>query len=378
MRVCHFVSGDVWAGAEVQVATLLRALKALPGLELSAIVLNYGRLHDELAQLGIPVAVCDESRMGFARLFLAARSRLMEFRPEILHTHGYKENVLGAAAGRASCRPRLVQTWHGILENLPGWAGLKMSVYDRINVAVGRTAADAIIGVSSEIARVLQQRHSSTDVRCIRNGIDTARVVPALGRTAMRDRLAIAHDSLVVGSVGRLMPIKGFGHLIEAFAQLRGRRAAPGARLMIVGDGPLRSELEQCAERLGVSGDVSFLGARDDVYDLMSAFDVFALPSLHEGIPMVILEAMAVGVPIVASRVGGIPEILEDGRDALLVPAGDAGALAKGIETLASSPTLRAATVRAAREQVEAQFSIRVSAASTRDLYRSLIERAGR
>jgi glycosyltransferase involved in cell wall biosynthesis len=110
----------------------------------------------------------------------------------------------------------------------------------------------------------------------------------------------------------------------------------------------------------------------------MSAFDVFALPSLHEGIPMVILEAMAVGVPIVASRVGGIPEILEDGRDALLVPAGDAGALAKGIETLASSPTLRAATVRAAREQVEAQFSIRVSAASTRDLYRSLIERAGR
>src|SRR5262245_55447743 len=328
MRVCHFVSGDVWAGAEVQVATLLAALKRFPELELSALLLNAGKLHDELGRLGIPVALCDESRLGLARLLMEVTRCLRKGRPQILHTHGYKEQVLAAAAGRMSNRPRLVQTYHGLQENLPGWAGLKMRIYDRIN---GAASADALIGVSSEITRILQERHPSTEVRCIRNGIDTARAAPTRDRLTMRAQLGIAPDCFVVGSVGRLMPIKGLDRLIEAFAQLRQRQPGLKAHLVIVGDGPLRNELEQCARRLGVAAEVRFLGARNDVYDLMACFDVFALSSLHEGVPMVILEAMAVGIPIVASRVGGIAEILEDGKDALLVPAGDPGALARGI-----------------------------------------------
>lgn len=377
MRVCHFVSGDIWAGAEVQVATLLAELKMSPDLELSALLLNSGRLRNELSRLGIPVAVCDESRLGPARLFLETTRRLREIRPQILHTHGYKEHVLGAAAGWISSRPMVVQTYHGILENLPGWAGLKMNLYNRINVAVGSATTDAIVGVSSEITRILQERYPRTDVRCIRNGIDAARVVPALGRAAMRERLGIAPNAIVVGTVARLMPIKGFEYLIEAFGQLRRRQPPAVDRLVIVGDGPMRGALGQCAERHGVSRDVTFLGARMDVYDLIATFDIFALSSLHEGVPMVILEAMTLGVPIVASRVGGIPEILEDGKDALLVPAGDAGALARGIEMLAVSPARCAALVRAARDRVEARFSITASAASMQEMYRALIERRG-
>jgi glycosyltransferase involved in cell wall biosynthesis len=114
---------------------------------------------------------------------------------------------------------------------------------------------------------------------------------------------------------------------------------------------------------------------RTDVYNLMRVFDVFALSSLHEGVPMVLLEAMALGIPIVASHVGGIPEILEDSREAVLVPAKDPEALARAIGVVAGSSELRAELIRAARVRVETQFSIKASATSMREMYRSLIGR---
>jgi glycosyltransferase involved in cell wall biosynthesis len=372
VRVCHFASGDLWAGAEVQVVTLLGALKQFPDLELSALLLNSGRMADALTLRGIPVTVCDESRLGIVQLLWAATDRLKEIRPHILHSHRYKEHILGALAGKLSHNPLTVQTYHGLEENLPGWAGFKMNLYNGINVAVGKATADGIVGVSSEITNILEGRYPSADVRCIRNGIDLAQVVPTVERSATRAQLGVAPDTFVVGTVGRLMPIKGFEYLIEAFAQLRRQQGPHESKLVIVGDGPSRAVLEQCAESHGLSHDVKFLGMRTDVYNLMRAFDVFALSSLHEGVPMVLLEAMALGVPIVASRVGGIPEILEDCTEAVLVPAKDPEALSRAIRVVAGSSELRAELIRAARVRVETQFSIQSSAAKMREMYRSL------
>ena len=372
VRVCHVVSGDLWAGAEVQVATLLEALKQYPDLELSALVLNRGRLSEELALRGIPVTICDESSVGLIRLLRAVTAHFTEAQPDIIHSHRYKEHILGAFAAKLSHNPLMVQTYHGLEEHLFGWAGLKMHLYNGINIAVGKMAADGIVGVSSEITTILERRYSSADVRCIRNGIDLTRVTLTVDRSAMRAQLGIPSDTFVVGTVGRLMPIKGYDYLIEAFAQLRRQHGQRQSRLMIVGDGPLRSSLEQLAEVKGILNEVQFLGMRTDVYDLMRSFDVFALPSLHEGVPMVLLEAMAVGVPIVASRVGGIPEILKDGEEALLVPAKDPAALAQKLAECASSPDCRARLSRAARERVETQFSITASATMMRDMYWSL------
>lgn len=372
VRVCHFASGDLWAGAEVQVVTLLGALNQFPDLELSALVLNRGRLSDELTLRGIPVTVCDESRLGIVQLLRAVTTHLKEIWPHILHSHRYKEHILGAFAGKSSHNPLTVQTYHGLEENLPGWAGLKMNLYNGINVAVGKMTADGIIGVSSELTHILEGRYPSADVRCIRNGIDLARVVSTVERSAMRAQLGIAPDAFVVGTVGRLMPIKGFEYLIEAFVQLRKQHRLKESKLVIVGDGPLRAVLEQCAEGHGLSHDVEFLGMRTDVYNVMNVFDVFALSSLHEGVPMVLLEAMALEVPIVASHVGGIPEILEDSREAVLVPAKDCEALARAIGVVAGSSELRAELVRAARARVETQFSIQSSATMMREMYRSI------
>lgn len=373
LRVCHFASGDLWAGAEVQVAMLLGALTQIPDLELSALLLNRGRLFDELTLRGIPVTVCDESRHGVGRLLGAVTSYLREFRPNIVHSHRYKEHILGAFAGKLSHTPIVVRTYHGLEESLSGWAGFKMKLYNGIDTVVGKMTADGVIGVSSEITGILERRFPASDVRCIRNGIELTRVAPTVDRRVMRAQLGLSHDSFVVGTVGRLMPIKGLEYLIEAFQLFQHAYGPHKSELVIVGDGPLKASLMQCAEVHGVAQDVHLLGARTDVYNVMSVFDVFALPSLHEGVPMVLLEAMAMEIPIVASRVGGIPEILEDDKEALHVSPKDPAALARKIALCATTPDLRARLGRAARARVACQFTIKASAASMHGMYRSLI-----
>jgi len=377
LRVCHLASGDLWAGAEVQVATLLQALNEFADLELSALLMNEGRLAEELAACGIAVTIFDESRFGNFQLLRAVTDHLRHARPHILHSHRYKEHILGAFAAKLSHSPLLIQTYHGLEENLPGWAGRKMKVFDTMNTVVGRTMANGIVGVSAEITDILSQRFPCADVRCIRNGIDLNRVAPTHSRSFMRDKLGIPVDAFVVGVVGRLMPIKGVQYLIEAMVRLREHHGLKRNRLVIVGEGPLRTGLERTVEEQGLLSDVMFLGARPDVYDVMMAFDVLALPSLHEGVPMVLLEAMAIGIPIVASNVGGIPEILKEGTEAFLVPPKDAVALACRLNEYAASPELRDRLSHAARARVKIEFSIQNSAVNMHEMYRA-VARSGK
>ena len=370
IRVCHLASGDLWAGAEAQIATLLRALKADQRFDLSAIVLNKGRLAEELAVAGISVTVYDES-VGTWTTLRSLASHLNLHRPDIVHSHRYKEHILCAFAAKLSHNSLMVQTYHGLEEHLHGWAEVKMGAYTTLSTVVGKVAAQRFVGVSQEITAILRRRYAPGKVRCIRNGVDLTRVKAIKsGGACLRNQLGISSSEFVIGSVGRLTPVKGIEYLIRAVSK---NRRSQERKLIIVGDGPLRSALEELAREVGVAGSVLFLGARNDVYDLMGVFDVLALPSLHEGVPMVLLEAMAMAVPIIASRVGGIPEILDDEQGALLVQARDVDVLADAIETMANDEVLRNRLRKAARARVESHFSIERTAALTGDLYCELM-----
>jgi glycosyltransferase involved in cell wall biosynthesis len=379
IRVCHLASGDLWAGAEVQISTLLRALKADPACDPSAVVLNRGRLAEEIAASGIPVTILDESKAGTIPILRSLVAYLNSHRPAILHSHRYKEHILGAFAARLSHNPVVVQTYHGLEENLKGWAAVKMLAYTWLNTRIGNLAAHGFIGVSEEIAEALRHRYRSGEVRCFHNGVDLSRVHSRVGRDAMREGLGLGAGEFVVGAVGRLTPIKGIEHLIRAWAICAGKSAWRRSKLVIVGDGPLRPSLEILARDLGVGADIVFLGHRTDVYDVMGMLDALVLPSLHEGIPMVLLEAMVLGVPIVASSVGGVPEILRDDFEARLVPVGDIGALADAIQGFAHDGNMRDRFLTAARARVEAKFSIDATAEKTRTFYGHLLSsvRAG-
>jgi glycosyltransferase involved in cell wall biosynthesis len=201
-----------------------------------------------------------------------------------------------------------------------------------------------------------------------------ARVIYAGAATPAADILASPCSSAsegVLGTAGRLIGLKGIEYLLQAAAMLR--REFPGLRVEIAGSGPQRNELEQRVKVLGLAGSAEFLGWVDDLNFVLPRWDVFVLPSLEEGFPIAALEAMAAGLPVVASAVGGVPELVEDGKTGWLVPPRDVEALAFRIRILLTSPEQRKVMGAAAQERVRDHFSLAQSTESFTRLYDELL-----
>jgi glycosyltransferase involved in cell wall biosynthesis len=209
-------------------------------------------------------------------------------------------------------------------------------------------------------------------LHAVPNGIlaDRFSVDPAKA-AARRAELGIAPEETVVVTVARLVWFKGLDTLIDAAARLG--PAWPRLRLVIVGDGPLRAPLEQRVAERGLIGRVIFTGERVDVPEILGAADIFALPSVSEGMPISILEAMAARLPVVATSVGGIPELVVPGETGLLAPARDAGRFAAALETLVAAPELRRACGAAGRERLDRMFSSFAMVERTASIYAGLV-----
>ena len=356
MRVCHVMSADLWAGAEVQVATTVSYLVERPDIDVIAVLLNEGRLAQELRRLGIEVAVADEQRHSSFWILRFLIRFLRDRNIDIVHTHRYKDTVLGAIAAKLVGVPHVIRTVHGLREPMRGWERLRFTGYEALDKAALWCCADRIIAVSGIMADTLRQSgYKRASVTHIHNGLDLGKVTARRDREDVRRELGVDSDSLLIGTVGRLSAVKGHSDLLRA-ARLILRRERH-ARFLIVGSGPLRDELTALAVELGVDHACVFAGARSDVYDLVGALDIFVLPSLDEGIPMALLEAMALGRPIVAARVGGVPEVILHGETGLLVPPRDVHALAGACLELAADREWRNMLGAHARRLVEREFS---------------------
>lgn len=233
-------------------------------------------------------------------------------------------------------------------------------------------SCDAVFTVSDGLADYLcdQARFPRSRMRVIANGIDLKRIGQA-DRKGARRELGIGDDRFVIGTVSRLSPPKDPAALVESFAALC--RRLPGAPLclLVVGDGGLRQGLEKLAAGRGLSERVVFTGARADAPRLMAAMDLFALSSLSEGMPVTVLEAMAARLPVVASAVGALPEMVEDNATGFLVPAGDAGSMATALEILATDHSLAARFAAAGRSRVEIRFNSGIMVEKYTQLYLS-------
>jgi glycosyltransferase involved in cell wall biosynthesis len=201
----------------------------------------------------------------------------------------------------------------------------------------------------------------------IPNGLD---VPPAGGPPAapdLRDKLGLEGRGPLVGTVTRLHRQKGIIHLLRAAPRILG--TIPGARIVVVGDGPLGGELRRQAAALGLEGRFIFLGEREDARSIMSLFDVFVLPSLWEGLPFVLVEAAALGMPIVATAVDGVPEVIEDGKTGVLIPPGDADAIADAIITMLTDKPRAAQMAEAAKSLIPPRFPLRRTVEQHQNLY---------
>jgi glycosyltransferase involved in cell wall biosynthesis len=295
-------------------------------------------------------------------------------RPAIVNTHLAKAGALGRLAARRAGVPVIVHTYHGhvLAGYFPGWAERAFATAERMLAA--RT--DALIAVSAEIRDDLLRlgigRPSQWHV--IPLGVDVA-VVEGADRSAARAALGLPDSAPVIGIVGRLVPIKGHDTFIRA-ARLVSLEV-PDAVFVVAGDGELRHSLEREAGRL-LGERVRFLGWHEDVRTLYASLDVVVLTSRNEGTPMSLLEAAAASRPVVATKVGGVRDVVRDGMTGILVAPGDDGGIAAGVIRLLQRQDRGRAIGEEARRWVTERFAVERVADRTIDLYRELLVRARR
>ena len=372
IRVCHIISADLWAGAETQMASTMAYLVKQPGIDVSAVLFNDGRLADALRQLDVPVVVLDETRTSTLGLLLGLIRFLRAEQFDLVHVHKYKDGVLGTIAARLAGVPLVVRTMHGLAEPLRGWKHVKSRVYETLDRLTLQHFVDLIIAVSQRMTQSLwESGYAPTMVTCIQNGLDLRQVTSTRPSGEVRRSLGVEPECFVIGTVGRLSAVKGHTHLLRAANRIAS--TSRSSRFVFVGDGPLKSDLEAEAARLQISQVCRFPGARRDVYDVVSAMDVFVLPSLNEGLPMSLLEAMTLGRPVVASEVGGIPEVIQHRVNGLLVPPGDEQGLARACLELTHDRELALTLGASARQTIEDAFSHERSGLALLNVYESMV-----
>jgi glycosyltransferase involved in cell wall biosynthesis len=298
----------------------------------------------------------------------AARRLLRERRFDIIHAHDYKTDLITLLLARTE---KVIP-----LSTAHGWTGLtwreKYLYYPMDRRLL--TRFPLVIAVSGQIrSDLIHHGVRPGRVRTVLNGIDHLAFRRDQSReAAVRARLGLSPDATVIGSLGRLEPIKRFDRLLQAFAVLRRRR--PGLRLVIAGEGSERQSLERLARQLGLDLACRFLGHCSDVAELHHAFNVFVQTSDYEGTPNVVLEAMALETPVVATEAGGTGEILHDGVHGHLIPTGDVQAVVRAVEQTLADREETQRRVAAARRRVECELSFAARMRTVEAIYEELAD----
>jgi glycosyltransferase involved in cell wall biosynthesis len=370
MHIVHVLSVSVWGGPSQAVVNLL-ADGARRSWRMSLILLErrgaaLERLRREAE--GVDAAVLTLASAGRLDPSLPRRLRALisALDPDIVHCHGYKPALAVLLAEPRKRRPRIM-TVHGWTAATPAlrfyeWLERRSLVrhFQRV-FAVSPALRRDLLGLGLAPNRVIWTP----------NGFDFARQVPDVAAVReMRSRWGLAGQDRVVGAIGRLRPEKGQDVLLRAVAEI------PCIQLVLVGDGPSRVDLERLAADLSIRPAPVFAGETDRPLTALAALDVVTVPSRTEGLPQSLVEAMAIGKPIIASAVGGVPEALDQGECGILVPPDDPGALRAGIRRLLDQADLAAQFGSRAREHAKRAYSIVVIGDVIEREYRAVLQEA--
>jgi glycosyltransferase involved in cell wall biosynthesis len=299
---------------------------------------------------------------------------MREYRPHIVHTHTAKAGTLGRVAARLAGVPVVVHTYHGHV-----FHGYFSPARTRLFLAVERWLArctDCLLTVSDTVRQELLSLKISVPerLRVMPLGLDLDRfLVCDSSRGQLRAELGIDPEALLVGMVARLVPIKRHEWFLQAAAEVARRHSR--CQFLVVGDGERRAGLERLVHRLALNSRVHFLGWRQDLERIYADLDLVVLTSANEGSPVSLIEAMASAKPVVATRVGGVPDLVEDGITGLLVPPENPAALAKAMESLLADSVRRRVFGEAGRERVYPAFSAKRLLRDMDQLYTDLVSR---
>jgi glycosyltransferase involved in cell wall biosynthesis len=358
LRIAHVVLQLRTGGMEKVLAELARHADR-DAHDLHFVCLgDTGPVADEIAALGWPVTVLAKPR-GLRPSFVLKLARLFtSLGTDVVHTHNNDPLLYAAPAARIAGVPVLIQTRHG--------QAVGTSRKHRTAVRLASLLARRVVCVSDDSRQVAEREGiAGKKLLTVHNGIDTRRF----------DFTGPRRNGPAV-MVARMVPAKGGDVLLRAVQQVL--RTHPDFRLLMAGDGPALPELIRLADELGIARSVQFLGEVSNVPAVLASSSLFVLPSHSEGVSLTVLEAMARGLPVVTTRVGGSPEVVNDPATGLLVPAGDADALASALVRVWSDPQTGERMGRAGRERVEQAFDVRTMTRRYEALYHELLASTGR
>ncbi len=364
--VFHIRASNFYGGPERQI---LGHINSSQGFQHLVVTFQEGgaenAFQQECQKQGVPVALIQTRHSYQWSAVRQLRVLIVEKKPAILCCHGYKPLVLSFLAKRAAFLPVLAFSRGHTSENL------KIRLFEYIERKL-YARADAIVAVSQGYAETLKTHGVRADrIEVIANAIQPDKFAAPIARKEQtRQELGFTEEDVLIATAGRLSPEKAQANLIAAFSLFCNRHNR--VHLLICGDGPLRDALEKKSAASGCR-NVHFLGHRTDLDKLMPVFDVFVLPSLTEGLPNVLLEAAACRVPIVATRVGGVPEIITDGASGWLVEPGDVHQLARAIEQSVVDREKAKQFADLAYHHIEAKFGFEEQSRKLAVLYRRMM-----
>jgi len=388
VRALHLISNLDVGGAQEVVRSLVPALQRA-GAGMAVATLRDGPLRKPLEEAGVPVTVIrgrsrslagDPRAVGELRRIYRDLAQIVdEHRSEVVQTHLMRSlDFLALALRQRPSRPSVIWTFHNArldlrADQLPGRRWLlrpKRAGYRGLYRRASRAAA-ALVAVSDDVARAIDDDLGPAPGRLVTipNGVEMDRYGAGPDRSLRRE-MGVPEAAPMVICVAKMLEQKGHRHLVDALAASSRAEGEP-IHVALLGDGPLRQAIVSQAREAGVADRIHLLGTRPDVPRLLAAADVFVLPSLWEGLPMALLEAMAAGLPVIATSVSGTRQVVEDGRTGLLVAPGDSTELASAMQRLVADRPLRARLGAAGRNHVRAEFSVDRQAQRHLALYQS-------
>jgi len=369
-RVLHIASGDLWAGAEVQLFTLIKTLQNKLNVPVSVVLLNHGELETQLQNIGTKTIIIDESRLNWLQIMQLLVRNIRELSPDVIHTHRRKENILGSIASLLVNNTPCIRTAHGNPPRPQIW-NFSRWIIRQCDLLTGRFLQKCIISVSEDLAVILSKYLPEKNIRVIDNGLDYDAIY---SRFIKRDRTSEnSRNSFKIGIACRLVPVKRVDLFIQTAQYMQDHYPNLNTRFHIFGDGHLRDELEKLSHQLNISNVVRFEGHCVDIHDNIQRLDALLITSDHEGLPMILLEAMALHVPVIAHDIGGIPKVLDKGSCGILVQDHSAAGYGKAICKLASSPKTISTLTENAAVRVQENYSAEKNARSYLSLYSELM-----
>jgi glycosyltransferase involved in cell wall biosynthesis len=368
MKVVYLAHAFMVGGAEEMVLNLVRRL---PGRYQPAVVCIHhaGPIGEEIARTGVPFEVLGLTP-GVSRPLdvLKLRDFLYRHHPAIVHTFLLTGSLYGRFAAMMAGVPIVIGTEVNIYEN-------KRPSHARVEKwLMGGTDAVIVSAAAVKDYYVRQVAADPAKVEVIYNAVDWSQLDATLSRDAFRDSVGVPRDAVLAGIIARLTEQKAHRVLFEALAQHPGLQHL---HLLVVGDGELRDELRQRVETAGLQRRVHFVGARRDLGNILAAVDLFTMPSLWEGLPLSLVLAMGAGLPVVATRVAGIPEVVQDNVSGALVSPGRSDELGAALARVAADPSLRRSLGEHARAFVRPRFGVEHYVTSIANLYDRLAAAKG-